>query len=186
LKEMQFNIGKVKVKAAFLNHPGVCVGYRLESSRGSLAYLPDNEPFERRHSLERTEHMSDQKPTNTTAFAFAEDEKLVEFIRGVDLLIIDSQYDAEEYRHHIGWGHGCSEDAVALAGRAGVKRLYLFHHDPNHDDATISAMVESARKLAASQSLALKVFAAREGDVCQWPLDETLGPKEKGLGAKHS
>jgi phosphoribosyl 1,2-cyclic phosphodiesterase/ActR/RegA family two-component response regulator len=174
LKAMEFQIGKVKVKTMFLNHPGVCVGYRLESSSGSLAYLPDNEPFQRRHSLERMDAISDQGVASTTAFAFAEDEKLVEFIRDVDLLIIDSQYDAEEYRHHIGWGHGCSEDAVTLASRAGVKRLYLFHHDPNHDDATISTMVENARKLAASQATGLKVFAAREGESCHWPIDREV------------
>jgi len=34
LKDMEFDIGKVKVRAAFANHPGICVGYRLESSEG--------------------------------------------------------------------------------------------------------------------------------------------------------
>src|SRR5437762_3259655 len=53
LKKMSFNIGPVKVKAELANHPGVCVGYRLESDDGSMAYLPDNEPFQRRHLLQR-------------------------------------------------------------------------------------------------------------------------------------
>ena len=174
VKEMEFSVGKVRVKATFVNHPGVCVGYRIESSKGSLAYLPDNEPFLRRHSLEEGKGSGDvRRPATgaTTAFAHAEDEKLVEFIRGVDLLIMDSQYDAEEYRQHIGWGHGCTDDAVGLAARAGVKRLYLFHHDPRHDDVTVTTMVENARKLAASTSPGLKVFGAREGDFCQWPVD---------------
>ena len=39
LKKMQFGVGKVNVRAEFVNHPGICVGYRLESARGSLAYL---------------------------------------------------------------------------------------------------------------------------------------------------
>jgi len=105
-----------------------------------------------------------------TAFAYAEDEKIVHFIRGADSLIIDAQYDAAEYREHIGWGHGCADDAVELAARAGVKRLYLFHHDPNHDDAAITRIVAAARKVAQSQAPDLKVFAAREGDLCSWPL----------------
>ena len=47
LHSMEFSIGKVQVRAAFTNHPGVCVGYRLEAEETSLAYLPDHEPFHR-------------------------------------------------------------------------------------------------------------------------------------------
>src|SRR5437660_6156773 len=47
LKDMEFHIGKVKVEAKFVNHPGICAGYRLFTSGGSVAYVADNEPFER-------------------------------------------------------------------------------------------------------------------------------------------
>src|SRR5436305_11871182 len=46
LKDMGFHIGKVKVEAKFANHPGICAGYRLFTSAGSIAYRPDNEPYE--------------------------------------------------------------------------------------------------------------------------------------------
>src|SRR5213082_1327233 len=46
LKDMEFHIGKVKVEAKFVNHPGICAGYRLFTSGGSVAYVPDNEPYE--------------------------------------------------------------------------------------------------------------------------------------------
>ena len=45
LKDMEFYIGKVKVQAKFANHPGICAGYRLFTSAGSIAYMPDNEPY---------------------------------------------------------------------------------------------------------------------------------------------
>src|SRR5207247_2573446 len=45
LKEMEFNIGKVKVQARFANHPGICAGYRLFTSAGSIAYMPDDDPY---------------------------------------------------------------------------------------------------------------------------------------------
>jgi len=159
LKQMAFNVGSVKVKAALANHPGVCVGYRLESDDGSVAYLPDNEPFQRRHLLQR--QSKKKKKPGATEFALAADQKLVEFVRGVDLLILDAQYDSHEYRQHVGWGHGCAEDAVNLAMRAGVRQLSLFHHDPEHDDDTIGRIVEEARKLAGKNGI--KVEAAREG-----------------------
>src|SRR5207237_8590478 len=46
LKEMEFHIGKVKVQAKFANHPGICAGYRLFTSAGSIAYMQENEPYE--------------------------------------------------------------------------------------------------------------------------------------------
>jgi len=79
------------------------------------------------------------------------------------VLILDSQYDSAEYRRHAGWGHGCVDDSVTLALQAGVKRLFLFHHDPDHDDKRIDGLVKSARRLVAKQKGKLKVDAAREG-----------------------
>jgi phosphoribosyl 1,2-cyclic phosphodiesterase len=56
---------------------------------------------------------------------------------------------------------------VELAVEAGAKRLYLFHHDPDHDDAKITAMVEHARALAAKLGSSIQIDAAREGLVVQ-------------------
>jgi phosphoribosyl 1,2-cyclic phosphodiesterase/CheY-like chemotaxis protein len=156
LQSMQFSIGKVQVQAAFMNHPGVTAGYRLNTSAGAVAYLPDNEPFMRMRT-----HRPGQSPrAEEIAFARAEDEKIARFVHGVDILILDSQYDACEYEDHIGWGHGCADDAVELAMRAEAKKLFLFHHDPAHDDGKIDEMLAQARKLAGHK---LVVEAAREG-----------------------
>jgi ribonuclease BN (tRNA processing enzyme) len=122
------------------NHPGLCVGYRLFSPDSLVAFFPDAEP--------RTG---------------GKDRDMIEFLREVDLLILDSQYDATEYRKHIGWGHGCVDDSVALALQAGVKHLSLFHHDPDHSDRQIDGLVKRARRLVAQQRARLQVDAAREG-----------------------
>ncbi|MBI5800369.1 MAG: response regulator [Verrucomicrobia bacterium] len=160
IKEMQFNIGKVKVTAAFMNHPGICVGYRLETSGGSIAFLPDNEP----HSRLRMAPVTDSAQSyEVLAYAQKQDEKLIDFIRDCDVVIMDSQYDGAEYKSHIGWGHTCVDDAVALSVIAKVKKLFLFHHDPDHDDAKIDSMQEWARELAAIHGSNLEVDAAREG-----------------------
>jgi ribonuclease BN (tRNA processing enzyme) len=88
-------------------------------------------------------------------------------LRGTDVLILDSQYDRDEYKKHIGWGHGCVDDAVALATRAEVKKLFLFHHDPDHSDEKVFTMVEDARSLVAQSGVKLQVDAAREGVVVE-------------------
>jgi phosphoribosyl 1,2-cyclic phosphodiesterase/ActR/RegA family two-component response regulator len=158
LKDLQFNIGKVHVQAHFVNHPGICLGYRLFTSSGSIAYLPDNEPFQRLRAKPETEPGSE-----TAEFARMQDLELIHFIQDVDVLIMDSQYDAVEYQSHIGWGHGCVDDVVALALKARVRNLFLFHHDPNHDDAKISQMVAEARAQVAEQGETMAVDAAQEG-----------------------
>ena len=94
---------------------------------------------------------------------------IIEFIRDADLLILDAQYDAVEYAQHVGWGHGCVDEVVALAVNANVKRLHLFHHDPAHDDRVISSMAAHARSLAKAMGSPMRIEAAREGEVIALP-----------------
>jgi len=159
LKELKFSVGKVAVQAQFMNHPGICVGYRLTTSAGSVIYIPDNEPFTRL----KTQSPGPAEAEVALEFARKQDQKLVEFLRDADVLIMDSQYDAMEYPRHVGWGHTCVDDSVAIALKAGVKKLFLFHHDPGHDDTHISHMVAWARKEVEKQGGKLQVEAAREG-----------------------
>jgi phosphoribosyl 1,2-cyclic phosphodiesterase len=159
LKDWNFNIGEVQVKACHACHPGVCVGYRIEACGHSMAFFPDNE-------LRPEHHSGTKDPGKTHGILTAggnDARRLAEFVKGVDVLVMDSQYDSEEYERHVGWGHGCVDEVVSLALEAEVKRLYLFHHDPNHDDEKIHEMVAHARKLAASDHSILQVEAAREG-----------------------
>ena len=161
LRAKEFRIGKVRVRARFMNHPGACAGYRLFTSKGSVAYLPDNELYDalKLHSA-RSDSLS---PAQMRKRAMKERANLVKFLKGCDILILDTQYTDAEYNTHVGWGHGSLSSAVALAIDAHVRKLILFHHDPNHDDAAIDQMVEKARKLVASRNGNLEVEAAREG-----------------------
>lgn len=165
LKEMSFRVGDVRVEACFANHPGVCVGYRLFAGDRSLGFFPDNEPRLCQHVVKR--HHGGPTPHDTD-FARREDHKLVDFLHGTDTLIMDAQYDCAEYREHVGWGHGCVDDVVDLALAAEVKRLFLFHHDPNHDDAKVACMLRHARERAAAGTRRLRVDAAREGAKIGW------------------
>jgi phosphoribosyl 1,2-cyclic phosphodiesterase len=160
LTEMEFSAGKVRVRARFVNHPGVCAGYRLFTSAGSIAFLPDHEPYGFLHSV-RPNHMSAEQ---TKKVAAEERNSLVEFLRGSDILILDAQYTDAEYETHIGWGHGSLSSAVSLALDAGVHKLLLFHHDPGHDDAMVDAMVNDARRLIRESGKKLDADGAREGE----------------------
>jgi len=135
-------VGDLKVQTTELNHPGGCTGFRIETGQASLGYLPDHEPW----------------PANTRDAH----TNLVQFLRGLDLLILDGQYTAEEYPHKIGWGHGCLPNTVEVAIEAGVGRLVLFHHDPSRTDVQIDGMLAEARRLAAGSNTT--VIAASENE----------------------
>ncbi|MBU6403005.1 MAG: response regulator, partial [Verrucomicrobia bacterium] len=47
LRDLSFHVGPIPVQAAFMNHPGVCLGYRLNTSQGTVVYMPDHETFQR-------------------------------------------------------------------------------------------------------------------------------------------
>lgn len=156
LRDLTFHVGRVKVRAHFTNHPGVCVGYRLETSAGSIVYMPDNELLGGEHEA-----------------------SVVDFVRDADILIHDSQYTAEEYQSHVGWGHANVDDTVRLAMMAGVKRLFLFHHDPTHDDRMVTDMLIHSRNMVAQSSSSLIVDAARECEAIEMPPIEVPEAKEE-------
>jgi len=161
LKEMEFEIGKVKVRSKFANHPGICAGYRLFTSSGSVAYFPDSEPYELlKMQLASRDGISEQEARD---FATAERTKMIEFLQDCDVVILDTQYTDEEYAQHVGWGHSSLSSVVSLALDAEVRQVLLFHHDPNHDDEMIDKMVEEARALVKKSGKTLEVQGAREG-----------------------
>ncbi|PYO97787.1 MAG: hypothetical protein DMD61_11635 [Gemmatimonadetes bacterium] len=145
----EFTVGPFRVRSMPLRHPGTTLGYRLTPVAGgpSMAYVTDNELGPGGHY--------------NTGPAWR--KELVTFLRGVELLIHDAMYTPEELEEHRGWGHSTFEEAVALAGDAGVKRLVLFHHEPEHGDEAIDALLAAARRQARSKGLPAEVLAAQEG-----------------------
>jgi hypothetical protein len=79
LREMEFKIGKVRVEARFVNHPGICVGYRLNTTNGSIAYLPDNEPYDVLKASLVTGDRSEREKAQ--AYAASARAQLVDFLK---------------------------------------------------------------------------------------------------------
>jgi ribonuclease BN (tRNA processing enzyme) len=123
--------------------------------------MPDHEVYER-NEVER-QRATGKSVSESLKYAREQDEKVIEFIHGADVYIADSQYNAAEYASRAGWGHTCVDDTVAMAIRADVRQLFLFHHDPDHADDVIAEMVTRAQAQADAAGSALVVTAAREG-----------------------
>ena len=50
-----------------------------------------------------------------------------------------------------------------LAADAGVRRLVLFHHEPEHGDADVDGLLTAARRAAKVRGMPAEVLAAQEG-----------------------
>ena len=83
-------------------------------------------------------------------------EQSLALAAGVDVLVHDAQYTAEEFPARAHFGHSAVGYPVELGRRAGAGRVLLFHHDPSRTDAEIDAIVAG---LAAAP---LPVIAAAE------------------------
>jgi ribonuclease BN (tRNA processing enzyme) len=104
---------------------GRTFGFRVGDGERSFAYLSD--------------HMPQALGTGPDGWGALHDAALA-LADGVDLLIHDAQYTAEELPERGAFGHSAAEYAVALGEAAGAGRVVLFHHDPARTDDEVDAI----------------------------------------------
>jgi len=164
LKEGSYDLGDgITVTTRYLNHPLLCFGYRFEHQGRSVCTAFDTEPF-RNLFAQNPGRPDDDDPIALEGenVAAQENSRLERFFEGADLLIYDAQYLRQEYESsRLGWGHSPMEHAIESAQRAHVKRLALFHHDPERTDAQLDALESRYHKHR--QGKATEIFFAREG-----------------------
>ena len=151
------------ITPAYVNHPGLALGYRVDNGKSRVVYMTDNEPFRYllRQQAKKTPIYDDLDRGEVELER--EDLMLVDFLEGADVLIHDAQYTIEEYRTKTGWGHSFYDFAVEMALRGKVKKLILFHHDPLRTDKDLDLQVQRARSIVAQRGAALEIEAAFEG-----------------------
>ena len=130
----RIEVGPFVVTPFELPHPNGCLGYRIEADGAAFVYMTD------------VELKQDSLVT------------LGRFVEGADALALDAQYTPDEYLGKvgppkIGWGHSTMIDAAKIAAGARVKRLFLFHHDPAHNDDFVDAMAAEAKNVFESTEL---------------------------------
>ncbi len=157
LNEGEHEVGGVRIRTQLLNHPAVTLGYRIEADGVSVMYVCDHEPFW------ETLWRSGATPGELDSILHAGDRRHAEFLRDADVVIHDAQYTPEEYPAKKNWGHSTYRYVTQICAAANVKRLYLTHHDPTHDDAFLTQLEQQARVLAHSMGSFMEVHCAREG-----------------------
>ena len=158
LKEEEFELGGYKVISKYLNHPVLCLGYRFQKDGKTFVYITDHEPYY--NFLEADDAESDNE---TNEIVQEQNNLLVEFVRGADLAVIDTQYTEEEYPSRIGWGHSSTKHTLDIVKRAGVKRYALTHLDPDRKDSNQTQIIESMKKNLDGSGELKEIFGAREG-----------------------
>ncbi len=131
-------IGPYDVRATRIYHPSPALAYRVEADGRSLVYATDTED----------------------AFN-GETNPVIAFSRGADTLIHDAQYLERDFKR--GWGHSTVASAIDVAVEAGVRRLVLYHHDPDRTDDALDVIAVDAQRTAHERRAGLEVLVAREG-----------------------
>lgn len=110
-------LGDAKVSWTQLKHPGGCVGYRIDWTDRSLAFI-----------------------TDTTADVDAE---YVDFIRGVDVLLHECNFPDGLEELANASGHSCLTPVAEVARRAEVGVLVLLHFNPLSDGVDSEALKQA-------------------------------------------
>lgn len=136
-------IGKVSVSSKKMTHPGSSYAYSFEENDKKFVYATDVE---------------------LTAVDKKEETANMEFFKNADMLILDAQYTIEELHIKSNWGHSSCCHCVDYASQWEIKKLYLFHHEPNYDDKKIDTILQTARWYADSLGRKdIEIYLAAEG-----------------------
>jgi Metal-dependent hydrolases of the beta-lactamase superfamily III len=144
-------IGDTKISHIYLNHPGITVGFRIDTAGKSVSYITDHEAYSRMNG--DGDHYRKL------------DDQVNQFVAGSDLYIREAQYTDDEYLDKKGWGHSTMSDAVTSAVLARTRQLALYHHDPTHDDEDLDRMVSGCQKQVREMGSTIPCFAAADSQV---------------------
>ncbi|WP_285907290.1 MBL fold metallo-hydrolase [Pseudodesulfovibrio pelocollis] len=151
------DLGFATVSTLLMNHPAMDFGCKVRCDGRTIFFTGDHEPFG---------NIYDPGDDDYEEYGRIVDERnraLIDFLRGVDVLVADAQYTEEEYRSRRGWGHSTFERTLALARDAGVGRVCLTHHETTRTDDELDAILKRLR--ASGEWGGLTFDMAREGEM---------------------
>lgn len=160
--------GGLQLTTKLLNHPITALGYRFTYGGRSICTCYDTEPFRNLFITDPNDPGYDEAMAlEGEEVAIEQNLAVEEFFKDADLLVYDAQYTEEEYyESRLNWGHTAMEYAISAANRAGVKKLAMFHHDPDRSDESLDQL---SSRLCGNAGVkgTTEVFFAREGMVVE-------------------
>ena len=143
-KNGTIEVNGVKIKNILQYHPGSSYGYRIMSNGKTVVYSTDSEHKHRKNE---------------------QNGKFIDFFKDADILIFDAQYTLEETINKRDWGHSSALTGIDLAIRSNVKKLVLFHHEPDNNNEMIHKILKKSTKYKQKKypNSSLEVLLAYEG-----------------------
>jgi len=144
-KEGEIYINDVKITNKRMRHPGGSFGFRFEENGKSFVFTSDCE-----FNIDEIDKIDSYK----------------EFFENADVCVFDTQYTFEESINKVDWGHSSASIAIDIAAMFNIKRLILFHHEPDYNDNKLDAVLSNAKLylgMNPSRRGKLTIDIAREG-----------------------
>lgn len=143
-KNGTMEVDGVKIENILQYHPGSSYGYRIMSNGKTVVYSTDSE------------HKGNKSEQNG---------KFIDFFQNADILIFDAQYTLEETINKRDWGHSSALIGIDLAIKSNVKKLVLFHHEPDNNDEMIHKILKQSIKYKKEEypNINLEILLAYEG-----------------------
>ncbi len=140
----QICIGDSVINWKEVNHPGGCTSFSVASGGKKMIYATD---------------------TELSPEDFIKNDSNRSFFGDTDMLVIDAQYTMGDALEKTGWGHSYFSLSVDFAATWGIKKLFLFHHEPTYSDKKIYSLRQSAQWYLDYVGTAVpEIIVAREGE----------------------
>ncbi len=146
-KEAAFYHNNIKIINKRMHHPGGAFGYRIEENGKAFVFTSDCE-----FNIDEIDRIESYK----------------EFFWGADVCVFDTQYTFEEAIDKVDWGHSSASIAIDIALKFNVKKLILFHHEPDYSDEKLELVLSNAKtymSMNAKHRGSLEIDIAREGAI---------------------
>ena len=155
-------IGSATVTPFLMNHPVIDFGYRIEADGKSIFFTGDHEPTPNIYEP------GEEGYAECQTFVEEKAADIRHAMKGVDVLIADCSYTAQEYPAKKGWGHGTFNSSIQYAKDAGVKVLFCTHHEPTRSDDALEDVFRQVLIENPAQAGDPEYRLAREGDTYEF------------------
>ncbi len=122
--ESAFILNGISIMNKRMRHPGGSYGYRIEENGRVFCFTADCE-----FNIDELDNIDSYR----------------EFFQDADVVVFDTQYTFNESINKIDWGHSSASIAIDIAVRFNVKRLVLYHHDPDYNDEKLDNVLANAK-----------------------------------------
>jgi len=160
LKEEVIETEGFHIETMYVNHPITTLAYRISADEKVFLFTGDTEPYS--NYLENESDVSKEEFDEVEEVVQEQNNRWIQFLKGTDLCLYDTQYTPEEYPKFKGWGHTPMDVAIENCEQMGVKKLLMTHHAPTRTDDELDQLSERWKKYTEERGYKIETAFAVE------------------------